>query len=115
MAVYNIDYKNRIVSSFDAELGYSDDRNVGDVDVQGFDAQMGRRFGICSRRTVAVGYTKSTLVGNLSFGLNQFNQMQFLPLNGKQLVETPDWTYSARLTSTSPKTSVSALQGKTDG
>ena len=45
VALYHIDYTNRIVSSFDPDLGFSVDRNVGDVKIQGFDAQLGQRFG----------------------------------------------------------------------
>jgi iron complex outermembrane receptor protein len=86
LALYNIDYKNRIVSTFNSELGYSEDRNVGDVDVQGFDAQVGRRFGDKFTATVSAAYNESTLAGSLD-----------ATLNGKQLVETPEWTYAARL------------------
>jgi len=37
LAVYRIDYKNRIVSTFDPDLGFSVDRNVGNVKIQGFE------------------------------------------------------------------------------
>ena len=86
VALYQIDYKNRIVSTFNADLGYSEDRNVGDVDVMGVDAQYGRRFGDKLSLTGTVSYNESELQGSLD------------PLlNGKQLVETPEWTYAARL------------------
>ena len=42
MAVYHIDYTNRIVSTFDPALGFSVDRNVGDVKVNGVDMQIGQ-------------------------------------------------------------------------
>ena len=45
MALWQIDYTNRIVSSFDPELGYSVDRNVGDVDMWGEEAQIAQQFG----------------------------------------------------------------------
>ena len=45
LALYQIDYTNRIVSTFNADPGYNEDRNVGDVKVKGFDAQFGHRFG----------------------------------------------------------------------
>jgi iron complex outermembrane receptor protein len=35
VALYRIDYTNRIVQSFDPDLGFSVDRNVGDVKIQG--------------------------------------------------------------------------------
>ncbi len=44
MAVYRIDYTNRIVSTFDSTLGFSVDRNVGDVKVDGVDFQIGQRL-----------------------------------------------------------------------
>lgn len=84
-AVYQIDYKNRIVSTFNAALGYSEDRNVGDVKVRGLDAQLGRRFGDQFTLTGSVSYNDSELAGSLDPALN-----------GKQLVETPEWTYALR-------------------
>lgn len=85
-AVYKIDYKNRIVSTFNADLGYSEDRNVGNVDVLGFDAQYGRRFGEKLDVTVSASYNDSELEGSLDPNLD-----------GKKLVETPEWTYAARI------------------
>ena len=101
VALYNIDYKNRIVSTFNADLGYSEDRNVGDVDVQGFDAQVGRRFGDKITATLSAAYNESTLAGSLDPNLN-----------GKQLVETPEWTYAARLELTPLDALRLALQAK---
>jgi iron complex outermembrane receptor protein len=96
VAVWKIDYTDRIVSSYDAELGFSVDRNVGDVDLEGFEAQIGRRLGSAVSLSGSVGYAKSELLENLSFGPNQFAQQQLLPLAGKELVETPEWTYALR-------------------
>lgn len=84
-AVYQIDYKNRIVATFNSEKGYSEDRNVGDVMVRGFDGQVGRRFGDQFTLTGSVSYNDSELAGSLD-----------PTLNGKQLVETPEWTYALR-------------------
>jgi iron complex outermembrane recepter protein len=86
IALYKIDYKNRIVSTFNADLGYSEDRNVGDANIQGFDAQLGHRFGDLLTITGSASYNDSELEGSL-------NPL----LDGKQLVETPEWTYAARL------------------
>jgi iron complex outermembrane receptor protein len=96
VAVWKIDYTDRIVSSFDPELGFSVDRNVGDVDLNGFEAQVGQRLGEIVSLSASVGYAKSELLENLTFGVNQFGQQLLLPLAGKELVETPDWTYSLR-------------------
>jgi iron complex outermembrane receptor protein len=96
VAVWKIDYTDRIVSSFDPELGFSVDRNVGDVDLEGLEAQIGQRLGSAVSLSASVGYAKSELLENLSFGPNQFGQQQLLPLAGKELVETPEWTYALR-------------------
>jgi iron complex outermembrane recepter protein len=100
-AVYHIDYTDRIVSTFNADLGYSEDRNVGDVKIQGFDGQVGRRFGDKFTATFSASYNDSELEGSLD------------PLlNGKQLVETPEWTYASRLEYSASEDLRFALQGK---
>ena len=43
LAAWKIDYKNRIVTSFNPDLGISIDRNVGKVDSYGFDASIAVR------------------------------------------------------------------------
>jgi len=74
------------VSTFNSDKGYSEDRNVGDVKVQGFDAQLGHRFGELVTVTASASFNDSELQGSL-------NPL----LDGKQLVETPEWTYAARM------------------
>jgi iron complex outermembrane receptor protein len=101
-AVYKIDYKNRIVSTFNADLGYSEDRNVGDVDIQGFDAQLGHRF----------FDGKFSLTGSASFNDSELQGSLDPLLNGKQLVETPEWTYAARAEFNATEALRFALQGK---
>ena len=85
-AIYQIDYTNRIVSTFNSDLGYSEDRNVGDVKVKGFDAQLGHRFGSAFELTASASYNDSELLGSLNPALD-----------GKKLVETPEWTFAARM------------------
>ncbi len=104
VAVYQIDYKNRIVATFNADKGYSEDRNVGDVKVRGLDAQVGRRFGEQFTLTGSVSYNDSELAGSLD------------PLlDGKQLVETPEWTYALRAEYEPMEDLRFALQGKKVG
>jgi iron complex outermembrane recepter protein len=86
LALYKIDYTNRIVSTFNIEKNYSEDRNVGDVDITGFDAQLGHRFGELLSLTMSASYNDSELKGSLDPSLN-----------GKKLVETPEWTFGARM------------------
>ena len=96
VAVWMIDYTDRIVSSFDPDLGFSVDRNVGDVDMEGFEVQIGQSIGSAVQLSASAGYAKTELLENLSFGPNQLGQEQFLPLAGKELVETPEWTFALR-------------------
>jgi iron complex outermembrane receptor protein len=90
-AIYHIDYTNRIVSTFDPDLGFSVDRNVGDVKINGVDAQIGRRFFNKLTLTASASFNDSELQDDVQTGPNSF-----LLTKGKQLVETPRWTYSAR-------------------
>jgi iron complex outermembrane receptor protein len=86
LALYHIDYTNRIVSTFNSDLGYSEDRNVGDATIVGLDAQLGHRFGDALTLTLGASYNDSELEGSLNPALD-----------GKTLVETPEWTYNARM------------------
>ncbi|MEO8063923.1 MAG: TonB-dependent receptor [Pseudomonadota bacterium] len=104
VALYRIDYTNRIVSTFNADLGYSEDRNVGDAKIQGVDAQYGRRFGSKFSLTGSVSYNDSELLGSLNPALD-----------GKQLVETPQWTYAARAAYDVTEDFHISLQGKKVG
>jgi iron complex outermembrane recepter protein len=90
VAVYHIDYTNRIVSSFDPELGFSVDRNVGDVKVEGVDMQIGQRFGELFSLTASAAYNESELQDDIpTAGVP-------IPTAGKTLVETPKWMFTAR-------------------
>jgi len=89
-AIYYIDYTNRIVSAFDPELGFSVDRNVGDVKVQGFDLQLGKQFGDAFALTASAAYNDSELQDDIPTATVP------IPTAGKKVVETPEWTFSAR-------------------
>jgi iron complex outermembrane receptor protein len=92
LALYRIDYTNRIVQSFDPDLGFSVDRNVGDVKIQGLDGQLGLRFGDAVDFTHNASFNDSELLDDLPTGPTTSAQ----PLEGKVLVETPKWTFGAR-------------------
>ena len=98
VALWQIDYTNRIVSSFDPDLGFSVDRNVGDVDMWGAEAQIAQRFGETFSLSASVSYAKTELQDNLPYGPTPGANpvQQFLPLQGNALVETPEWQYSLR-------------------
>jgi iron complex outermembrane receptor protein len=106
VAVYHIDYTDRIVSTFDPDLGFSVDRNVGDVKIKGVDAQVGQRFGEKFTATLSAAFNDSELQENV-----QTSATTFLATAGKQLVETPEWTYAARLDFAATDDLRFALQG----
>jgi len=115
LALWQIDYTNRIVSSFDPELGFNVDRNVGDVDLEGVEAQLGQRLGSLVSLSASVAYAKSELLENLPFGVNNLGQQQFLPLKGNELVESPDLTYTLRADFDVTENFRFGLQGKQVG
>ncbi len=104
VGLWQIDYTNRIVSSFDPELGFSVDRNVGDVDMWGAEAQIAQQFGDAFSLSVSGSYTKTELQDNLPFGLTPpapalpppNGVEQFLILKGNELVETPQLQFALR-------------------
>ena len=85
-------YSNRIVSSFDQELGFSVDRNVGDVDLSGIDTQIGWAANDWMTVSAMASWNDSELKDNLPISATTT-----LPTAGKKFVETPEWTYGLRL------------------
>ncbi len=120
-ALWYIEFENRIVNSLDNDpvsptFGFFVDRNVGAVKQQGFDGQLGYIFSETFALNLSASYNESELQDNLfvgNFSCTTANQVPgstpacatapastliplFLPTAGKTLVETPDWTFSAR-------------------
>ena len=121
-AVWYIEFENRIVNSLDNDItsptfGFFVDRNVGAVKQQGFDGQLGYIFSDSFALNLSASYNESELQDDLflgNFNCTNLNQVAgstpacptspaaplviptFLPTKGKTLVETPDWTFSAR-------------------
>jgi len=106
-AIYKVDYDNRIVSAFDSDLGFSVDRNLGTVEVMGVDLQAGWR-----------PIDMLTLSGSTSYNDSEVKQDSILPsgaispTKGKQLVETPEWTFAARADLALGEHFTAGLQGK---
>jgi iron complex outermembrane receptor protein len=92
VALWQSQYKNRIVSSFDPDLGFFIDRNVGDVDLQGVDMQIGWRANDWLTVSANASYNDSELKSDL-----RANATATLPTKGKQFVETPEYTYGGRI------------------
>lgn len=89
-------FQNRIATSFDQDLGFSVSRNVGDVQIYGFDLQAAWRpienlsiFG-------STGYTHAELQNDVTLGRTTAGVPIVLPTTGKRLVETPEWTVAGR-------------------
>ena len=120
-ALWYIEFENRIVNSLDNDpasptFGFTVDRNVGAVKQQGFDGQVGYIFSDSFALNLSASYNESELQDNLlvgNFNCTSATQVVgttpvcpvtpaftaiplFLPTKGKTLVETPDWTFSAR-------------------
>jgi len=106
LALYHIDYTNRIVSSFDQTAGFSLDRNVGDVKVDGFDAQIGQNLGDRFSLTASVSWNDSELQENIPTAGTP------IPTKGKKLVETPEWMFTFRADVDITDNVSAGLQGK---
>jgi iron complex outermembrane receptor protein len=101
VAIWKVDYSDRIVTSFDPDLGISADRNVGDVEVEGVDMQIGQRLGSVVQLSASASYTKSEVLADLlnaqiTHPVTGLPDRLFIPLKGKELVETPEWTFALR-------------------
>lgn len=90
-ALWKSDYENRIVTTFDPELGFSVDRNVGAVDLWGFDGAVGAQVAQGLSLYGSVSYNNSEVQEDLPLSATTV-----LPTAGKQLVETPEWTLGSR-------------------
>jgi iron complex outermembrane receptor protein len=84
-------FENRIVSSFDPDLGVTVDRNIGSVTLKGMDAEIGWKATDTLLVYASTSYNESRVNENIPLGLTSF-----LPTKGKELVETPDWTGALR-------------------
>jgi len=94
VAVWNTKFQNRIVQSFDQDLGISIDRNVGDVKAFGLDAQAAWRIEDYLTVSASFSYNNSELQQDLRTGSAA---TAILPLAGKKVVETPEYTWSSRV------------------
>ncbi len=105
-ALWQSHFENRIVTSFDPDLGLSVDRNVGPVSLKGFDGSLGLKIGTDVSVYGTASYNNSKVENDI-----QYNSTVFVPTAGKELVETPKWTYGVRAEMTEGDTTI-GLQGK---
>ncbi|MEQ1490782.1 MAG: TonB-dependent receptor [Terricaulis sp.] len=91
-AFYN-EFDNFIVRSFDPNTGETFSRNVGAVNRWGGEAQLGLQFNENLSLISTAAYNDSEVQNNLpgtTLG-------SFFATAGKQVVETPEWTFTNRL------------------
>ncbi len=91
-AIYSQKFQNRIVSSYDQDLGITLDRNIGDVDIKGFDGQVVWQVADPLTWIGSVSYNDSEVKSNIPLSGGNY-----LPTKGKTLVETPKWTLVERV------------------
>lgn len=91
VSVWYNSFENRIVSSFDPDLGITVDRNIGSVTLKGVDAEIGWKATETLLLYASASYNQSRVNDNVPLGLTAI-----LPTKGKELVETPEWTGSLR-------------------
>lgn len=92
-AVWKTDYKNRIVQAYDPDLNISIDRNVGAVKAYGLDTQAAWAVAEYLTVTGSFSYNKSEIQQDLQVNAAGAT----IPLSGKQVVETPKYTFGGRV------------------
>jgi iron complex outermembrane receptor protein len=96
---YYTDYKNRIVQSVDPnDPTLSIDRNVGTVDIYGFDGEVGWRpidhLSLYASATIQKSEIKNNIAVSVSVG--GVSTPAYLPTAGKQFVLTPEREFALR-------------------
>lgn len=92
VALWATDFSNRIVSSYDADQGISIDRNVGKVKGYGLDAQAAWQVAEYLRVSGSFSYNNSEIQDDF-----RISSTVVLPTGGKQIVETPEYSWSGRV------------------
>ncbi len=85
-------FQNRIVRVFDPLEGINIARNIGDVDLWGAELELGFQASDDISLYFSAAYTDSEVQENLPI-----TGATFALTAGKQLVETPDWTFGGRV------------------
>jgi iron complex outermembrane receptor protein len=95
---YNNQFKNRIVSSYDPDLGISTDRNIGSVNVNGVDTELGLFpfEGFSSYTSVSYFHSRVSDTPGARICLNPPGCSSTINLAGNEVVESPNWTLSQR-------------------
>lgn len=88
-------FQNRIVRVFDQDQGINISRNIGDVDLWGWELEAGVNVFDGFTAYLSTAYTGSEVQDDLParVGANDY----LVATAGKELVETPEWTVATRL------------------
>jgi iron complex outermembrane recepter protein len=97
VTLFTNSFQNRIVSSFDQELGFFVDRNVGDVESWGVDGQIAAEVQEIVTVYFSGSYLNAEVQSDLRTGAPTPTLTNLLPTAGKQLVETPEWQFGMRV------------------
>jgi iron complex outermembrane receptor protein len=99
VALWDSEFQNRIVSSYDPNTNLTIDRNVGNVRLYGVDAQIGAKPIEHLATTAFFGYEKSRVEQNIAFntGTAAAPVLVYEPLQGKELIETPEIELGGRV------------------
>jgi len=84
-------YNNRIVSTYDPTTDTYQDRNIGAVDLSGIEASYAIRPIEPLSLYANLSYTKSKVLSDEFLGTDSAGKAYYLPIKGKQVVDTPDW------------------------
>ncbi len=87
-------FQNRIVRVFDQEQGISISRNIGDVDLWGWELEAGVNVFDGFTAYLSTAYTGSEVQSDLPARLGAVDYL--VATGGKELVETPEWTFATR-------------------
>ena len=97
LTAYNTQFKNRIVTTFDATQGISIDHNIGSVNMDGVDAGLDVRLMDNLSVYTSASYEHTRVSdGPLSFIITNPTTGTGVSIAGKELTETPDWTFVQR-------------------
>jgi iron complex outermembrane receptor protein len=92
-------FQNRIVRVFDQDQGINISRNIGDVDLWGWELEAGYQVTDAFTAYLSTSYIGSEVQSDLPAIYTPPNPdvAYLVPTAGKELVETPDWTVATRL------------------
>lgn len=117
-SVFQNQFDNRIVSTFDQELDQFVDRNVGSVETVGFEASLGWSPIEALSLYGSVTLTNSELQDDYIYSYSTVNGNRvpnILPTKGKKQVETPEEMFSLRASYKFNEVFSAGVQGKYTG